>query len=82
MPLYIGEFGTHPYRNVNGNYYGWGNADMMLCDQIKALRQINGSDEVSFSVWDLQTGGFGVYDMVSNDWNDLGDQFADTSCTG
>jgi len=86
MPLFIGEFGVHSYRYVSTGDYtgwaGWGNADMMLCDQIKALRQVNGSDEVSFSVWDLQTGGFGLYNMATNNWNNLGDQFADSACTG
>ena len=86
MPLFIGEFGSHPYRYVSTRSYtgwaGWGNADLMLCDQIKALRQVGGTNEVSYSAWDLTTGGFGIYDLDARTWNDLGDQFADTSCTG
>ncbi len=86
MPLFVGEFGTHPYRYVETGSYtgwaGWGNADLMLCDQIKALRQVHGTHEVSYSVWDLTTGGFGTYDLATTSWNDLGEQFADSSCTG
>ncbi len=86
MPLFIGEFGTHPYRQIDTSSHtgwaGWGNADLMLCDQIKALRQVHGIHAVSYSVWDLTTGGFGTYDLTTKSWNHLGDQFVDPSCTG
>ncbi len=79
MPLFVGEFGAHPQRYITTSrlhgWAGWGHADLMLCDQVTAMYRVHGT-RVSYSVWDLTTGGFGTYDLSNRSWNSLGQQLA------
>ncbi len=71
MPLFVGEVGTHPVRQTASGWFGWGNADLMACDQLNALLR-SAETAISFAVWDLHSGGFGWWSASSGTWTALG----------